>query len=94
MIWYEFPVLARQVIHTFVDRTERARSALLVEVAAKALMAALRSGADEIRQLFLLVLESCRHRESPRVSRDVRSLTCAPIAAIRREFQGRRVQLL
>ncbi len=72
VIGYELSVLARQVIHTLVHRTERARTALLVEIAAEALRSAPRSRADELRQLFLFVLEFCRHRESPRVRQEPR----------------------
>src|SRR5688572_21128467 len=73
---YELAVLARQVIHAFVHRAERARAALLVEVAAETLRPALGTIADEVREFLLFVLESCRHRESPR------ALTRLPFADV------------
>src|SRR5262245_17539796 len=65
VIGYQLAVRAGQVVHAFVYRAERARSAPVVEVTAEALMSARRTGADEFGQFLLFVLESCRHRGSP-----------------------------
>jgi len=53
VVRHELAVLARKVVHAFVDRAKRARTTLLVEVAAKALRAAAGTGADELRQFLL-----------------------------------------
>src|SRR6185437_4818101 len=51
----------RQVIHTFVDRAERARATLFVEIAAEALGSAPRACANELRELFLFGLAFSHH---------------------------------
>src|SRR4029450_10482306 len=66
MIRNQLPVLTRQVVDAGVNRAQRSRSALLVEVAAEALVAAQRSRPNELRQLFLFAVEARRHGDSPR----------------------------
>ena len=61
----QLPVLFRQVIDGVVHRAERARSALLVEIAAEALWSTRRAGANEIRQLALFALERGYHLWPP-----------------------------
>src|SRR5438067_2306373 len=62
MIRNQLPVLPRQMINGVVDRAERARSALLIEVAAEALRTACRTRANVSRQLALFALEFGYHR--------------------------------
>src|SRR5215203_204750 len=62
MIGHQFSVLSRQVVHTLVDSPQRARPALLIEVAAEALVAVCRTGANEFRELPLFRLKPSRHR--------------------------------
>src|SRR5918996_879882 len=61
----QLPVMAGEMVNPFVDGTQRAGAALLVEVAAEALRPACGAGADEFRQLSLFRLEFSRHRRTP-----------------------------
>ena len=72
MIRNQFPVLPRQVIDGVVDRAERARTALVIEVAAEALRTACRAGANVLREFALLALEFRYHRCPP-----AKSLNCS-----------------
>ena len=74
MIGNQLAVLARQVIHAFVDRAEGARAALLVEVTAEALRTARRAGPDEFGQLSLLASGALSPCESPPPA--VRTMRC------------------
>src|SRR5690349_4516305 len=62
MIRNQLPVLPRQMVDRVVDRAERARPALLIEVTAEALRTARRTGANVFRQFALLALEFRYHR--------------------------------
>src|SRR6188768_551955 len=62
MIRNQLPVLPRQMVERVVDRAERARPALLIEVTAEALRTACRTRANVIRQFALFALELGYHR--------------------------------
>src|SRR3982751_3976933 len=53
----QLPVLSRQMVEGVVDRAERARSPLLVEVTAETLRTTCRTRANVIRQFALFALE-------------------------------------
>jgi hypothetical protein len=57
VVRHELAMLARKVVHAFVYGAKRARTTLLIEVAAKTLRATAGTGADELRQLLLFALE-------------------------------------
>src|SRR5690349_11883568 len=61
VIGYELAVIPRQVVHALIDRAERTGPTLVVEIAAETLVSPARAHANEIRQLLLLVFESCGH---------------------------------
>src|SRR6476619_5694854 len=65
MIRNQLPVLPRQMIDGVVNRAQRARSALLIEVTAEALGTACRTRANIIGQFALLALEFRYHRCPP-----------------------------
>src|SRR5438094_6171294 len=65
MIRNQLPVLPRQVIEGVVDRAERARSPLLVEVTAETLWTACGTRANVVRQFALFALEFGYHRLPP-----------------------------
>src|SRR5260221_7962645 len=85
MIRNQLPVLPRQMIEGVVDRAERARSPLLIEITAETLRTACRTRANVLRQFALLALECRYHRFPPAKrhncsARRVASWTCGPIA--------------
>src|SRR5215471_20045732 len=61
--------VTRQVVHRIVNRAERARPAVIVEIAAETLRTALRTGADVIRQFLLFALEFSYHLYPPAAKR-------------------------
>src|SRR5688500_10509200 len=61
----QLPVLPRQMIEGVVHRAERARSTLLVEVAAETLWTACGTRANVFRQLALFALELSSHHCPP-----------------------------
>src|SRR5258705_10141875 len=65
MIRNQLPVLPRQMVKGVVDRAERARPALLIEVTAEALRTACGTRANVIRQFALFALELGYHRCPP-----------------------------
>src|SRR3954471_11381065 len=81
MVRNQLPVIAGQVVEGVVDRPQRARPALLIEIATEALRTACRTGTDEIRQLALLALEFRYHCCPPAKKINCR-LTFDPFASI------------
>ena len=81
MIRNQLPVLPRQMIDGVVDRAERARSALLIEVTAEALRTACGTRANVVRQFALFGLEFRYHRCPP-----AKRLNCSapPVASLTR----------
>src|SRR4051812_48742760 len=65
MIGNQLPVLPRQMIDGVVDRAERARPALLIEVTAEALRTACGTRANVFRQFALFALELGDHHCPP-----------------------------
>src|SRR4029453_17586533 len=65
MIRNQLPVLPRQMVNGVVDRPERARPALLIEITAEALRTACGTRANVIRQFALFGLELRYHRCPP-----------------------------
>src|SRR5262245_32467960 len=65
MVRDQLPVRSRQVIDGVVDRAERARPALLVEIAAETLWSARRAGSNVLGQLALFSLELGYHACPP-----------------------------